>query len=47
VSGALYALPDYLAGIGVYGWLLLVGGIALAYWIPHVRTVPASRQPDV
>jgi hypothetical protein len=40
VLGALYALPDYLASMGLLGWLLLVAGVAAAYWIPHVRVPP-------
>jgi phosphate/sulfate permease len=43
VQGALYAFPVYLASIGVLGWLLLVSGIAAAYWVPHVRTPPGGQ----
>jgi len=40
--GALYAFPGYLSGLGPLAWLFLIGGTALAYYIPHVRTLPGE-----
>ncbi len=41
--GALYSFPDYLASLGIVGWLFLAAGVVLAYWVPHVRKPPTKR----
>ncbi len=38
--GALYGFPGYLSELGPLAWLFLLGGAALGYYIPHVRTLP-------
>jgi len=38
--GAAYAFPEHLASLGLLDWLFLVLGVASAYWIPHVRSLP-------
>ncbi len=38
--GVAYAFPEYLASLGVLDWLFLVLGVACAYWLPHVRSLP-------
>jgi hypothetical protein len=40
--GALYAFPGYLSSLGAAGWLFLVVGAALAYYLPHPRTAPTA-----
>ena len=38
--GALYGFPGYLSELSSLAWLFLIGGAAIAYYIPHVRTPP-------
>jgi len=38
--GALYGFPGYLSELSPLAWLFVIGGTALAYHIPHVRTLP-------
>ncbi len=42
VLAALYAFPGYLNGLGTFGCLCLLGGIALAYYLPHPRSLPPT-----
>lgn len=37
---ALYAFPVYLSSLGLLDWLFWVLGMAVAYWLPHVRSLP-------
>jgi hypothetical protein len=37
---ALYAFPAYLSSLGLLNWLFWVLGVAIAYWVPHVRYLP-------
>jgi len=39
---ALYAFPGYLSSLGATGWVLLVAGTALAYYLPHPRTAAGA-----
>jgi hypothetical protein len=40
--GALYAFPGYLSELGAFGWLCLVLGTTLAYYLPHPRALPQA-----
>ncbi len=44
---ALYAFPVYLSSLGPLDWLFWALGVAVAYWLPHVRSLPrqASKTP--
>jgi hypothetical protein len=41
-AGALLGYPGFLNELGALGWLWVAVGVALAYYVPHVRRLPAS-----
>ncbi|MFB3883139.1 MAG: B-box zinc finger protein [Armatimonadota bacterium] len=42
--GALYAFPGYLSEMGAFGWVCLLAGTVLAYWLPHPRALVGDGQ---
>ncbi len=42
-QGDVYAFPEHLTTLSVLDWLLLALGVACAYWVPHIRSLP--KQP--
>ncbi len=44
LPSAVYVFPEYLTSLGALNWLLLALGVAWAYWVPHVRSLP--KQPS-
>lgn len=39
-GGVAHAFPQYLASLGALDWLSVALGVACAYWLPHVRSLP-------
>ncbi len=44
LPSAVYAFPEYLISLKALDWFLLALGVAWAYWVPHVRSLP--KQPS-